>query len=170
MQVFEEIEHKPSGHFTGAILSQLEGDKHSPLSAKHLPSQHKIGVSEGHDGCSGQSSGFLLHVLSKHLYGASLEHVIWVPQVPIPQLPSGQGFNPEGQFWKAGQFSTESLHELSQHFTGLSFGHIIPVGQEAILLAHEKSNWQRISLFGLHTDVATTSFGKHVPFILQFPS
>ena len=122
------------------ILSQRDGVKHSPLSAKHLPSQHKIGVSLGHEGWVGQSSGFLLQVLSKHLYGASKEHVICVPQSPNAQLPSGHSFNPDGQFWNAGQFSIESLQELSQHFTGLSIGHIIPVGHESIVTAQEKSN------------------------------
>jgi hypothetical protein len=47
LQLEADLEQRPFGHFTP---SHLEGERHSPLSARHLPSQHKIGVSSGHDG------------------------------------------------------------------------------------------------------------------------
>jgi hypothetical protein len=65
LQLEDDFEHNPLGHLTGLISSHLSGERHSPLSARHRPSQHNMGVSSGHDGCVGQSSGFLLHVLSK---------------------------------------------------------------------------------------------------------
>jgi hypothetical protein len=52
------------GHLIGIELSQKLGDKHSLLSAKHLPSQHKMGKSLGQTGIGGQSLGLALQVLS----------------------------------------------------------------------------------------------------------
>jgi len=46
-------------------------------------------------GIDTQSNGFYLHVLSKHIYGASTEHVTGVPQAPVDvQLPSGHLYFP----------------------------------------------------------------------------
>ena len=50
LQLAADFVHNPFGHFTGDTLSQGDGAKHSPLYAKHLPSQHNIGVSLGHEG------------------------------------------------------------------------------------------------------------------------
>jgi hypothetical protein len=52
------------GHLMGMELSQKLGDKHSLLSAKHRPSQHKMGKSLGQMGIAGQSLGEALQVLS----------------------------------------------------------------------------------------------------------
>lgn len=45
-----------------------------------VPSGHNIGANELQVGISGQSKGFGLQVLSKHLYGDANEQVTGVPQ------------------------------------------------------------------------------------------
>ena len=65
LQFDADFEQSPLGHLTGLISSHLSGERHSPLSARQRPSQQRIGVSSGHDGWAGQSSGFLRQVLSK---------------------------------------------------------------------------------------------------------
>lgn len=50
------------------------------LVEEQVPSGHKIGAKALQVGIGGQSSGFALQVLSKHLYGDYLEHETGVPQ------------------------------------------------------------------------------------------
>jgi len=65
------------------------------LDELQVPSGHNIGAILVQVGIDTQSYGFYLHVLSKHLYGASTEHVTGVPQTPVDeQLPSGHLYFP----------------------------------------------------------------------------
>jgi len=50
------------------------------LNDAHVPSGHKIGANLVQVGTTGQSLGWDLQVLSKHLYGFSTEQVTGVPQ------------------------------------------------------------------------------------------
>jgi hypothetical protein len=105
----------------------------------HFPFQQRIGRIPGQSSIGGQSKGFFLHVLSKHLNGDVSEQVINVPQTLVVeafliiQVPSEQEIVSLGHSCQSGHLVIDSLHELSQHRTGELIGHTIIVGQLEIL-------------------------------------